>query len=66
MCGEEMESIAYVLKECEETRDEISEGELLKEDDKDWEVMKRIEEVKRKKINEWEKRKETEEEGRED
>jgi len=34
MCGEEMESITHVLKECEETRNEISEGEFLKEDGK--------------------------------
>jgi len=34
MCGEEMENIAHVLKECGETRDEISEGEFLKEDGK--------------------------------
>jgi len=61
MCGEEIESIAHILKECEETKDEISEGEFLKEDDKDWGLMKRIEKVRRKKINEWEKRKKIEE-----
>jgi len=49
MCGEEMESIAHVLKECEETRDEISEEEFLKEDGKGWEVMKRIEAARKKK-----------------
>jgi len=54
--GKEMESIAHVLKECEETREEISEGELLKEDGKGWEVMKRKEEVRRKKRNEGEKK----------
>jgi len=61
ICGEETESIAHVLKECEETRDEMPEGEFLKEDGKGWEIMKRIEEVRRKKVNEGVKRKETEE-----
>jgi len=52
VCGEEIESITHVLKECEETRGEISEEKFLKENGKGWEVMKRIEKVRRKKINE--------------
>jgi len=51
VCGKEIESITHVLKECEETRGEISEEEFFKENGKGWEV-KRIEEVRRKKINE--------------
>jgi len=52
VCEEEIESITHVLKECEETRGEISEEEFLKRNGKGWEAMKRIEEVRRRKINE--------------
>ncbi|XP_020294889.1 vicilin-like seed storage protein At2g18540 [Pseudomyrmex gracilis] len=61
VCGKEIESIKHVLEECEGTRGEISEEEFLKENGKGCEVMKRIEEARRKKISERENMKETEE-----
>jgi len=59
MCGVETEDIAHVLKVCEKTRDEISEEELLREDGRGSEVMRRINEIRREKREETKEGKET-------
>lgn len=49
MCGEGTENLSHVLKECEATKDEIRIEELLNEDGRGLEVMKRIQRAREEK-----------------
>lgn len=59
ICGEGTENIVHILKECEETKDEMTVEEFLKEDGSGREMMKRIDKIREGKRRE-EKGKESE------
>ena len=50
ICGEGIENMLHILKECEETKDEMTLEEFLKEDGKGREVMKRIDKIREEKL----------------
>ena len=49
VCGEKEESMVHVLKECEATKDEMTPEEILNEDGRGWEVLKRIYKIREEK-----------------
>lgn len=63
ICREKIENILHILKECDETKHEMTVEEFLKEDGKGREIMKWIDRIREKKKLE-EKRKESEGKGK--
>lgn len=48
LCEEEEENLKHIIRNCRVTKNDIQVGELLNEDDRGLEKMKRIEEARRK------------------
>lgn len=55
VCGRGEESLTHVLKECEATRDKIRSEDLLSEENRELEIMRKIERENRKKQEKEEK-----------